>query len=118
MTLPAVASLAAFLRSIAILAMDTQTQVDWLNSLGLPGTAALADELALEFDDGYRLLPAFLANGWLKQDSAEALEEVARALTAMSGRENEAVWAVESLASDSRWEEVRQLARKALTRVA
>lgn len=98
--------------------MDAQAQVEWLNSLGLPGTAALADELALEFDDGYTLLSTFLRNGWLKQESAEVLADIARALTAMSGRENEAAWAVEALASDARWEEVRQLARKALTRLA
>lgn len=118
MTLPAVITLAAFVRSIAILAMDARTQIEWLNSLGLPGRAALADELALEFDDGYMLLPVFLDKGWLKDHSADVLGDIARALTAMSGRENEAVWAVEALASDPRWEEVRGLARKALAMVA
>lgn len=112
--LPAACSVVGFVRSIAILALDAEGQVDWLQSLGLPGRAALADELALEFDDGFKLLPSFLNNGWLSQDIVGVVSEIDRALADMSGQANKDLWAVEALPSDPRWKEVRVLARKAL----
>ncbi|MFS8103349.1 hypothetical protein LFM09_40105 [Lentzea alba] len=48
-----VPALARFVRSIAVLAMPAESQTQWLDSLGLPGGARIADELALGFDDGF-----------------------------------------------------------------
>ncbi|GAA3006507.1 hypothetical protein [Actinokineospora diospyrosa] len=107
--------LVAFLRAVAILALDARHQLAWLGSLGLPGEPALADELALEFDAGYRLLPQFISNGWLQADVRELLDAIDAALATMSEKENRDVWAVEALATDQRWEDVRGLARSVLT---
>jgi hypothetical protein len=117
MSEPAIQSLVAFMRSIAVLALDAPTQLAWLASLGLPGTPSVTDELALEFDDGYRLIPRFVANGWLSAESGGLLAPIDAALAAMSGPSNADVWAVEALESDPRWMEVRVLAREALIRL-
>ncbi|WP_189213742.1 hypothetical protein [Actinokineospora fastidiosa] len=114
MTEPHVRTLVAFLRAVAILALDAPHQRAWLASLGLPGELAVADELALEFDDGYLLLPAFISNGWLPANAREQFGPIDAALAAMSGNDHQDVWAVEALSTDQRWEEVRALARNAL----
>lgn len=112
----AVRSLAAFLRSVAVLALDAPGQLGWLRSLGL-GEPGIVDEIALEFHDGYLLMWAFVGEGWLPEESRPALAELDRALTAMSGPGNADAWDVTALASDARWEHVRQLARDALSRI-
>lgn len=114
MSQPAERSLVAFLRAMAILALNAPDQVTWLNSLGLPGTAALADELALEFDDGYLLVPSFIEGGWLSSGVQEFLAPIEAALTSMSESGDGDVWTIEALKTDHRWEEVRVLARAAL----
>lgn len=114
MTGPSVGSLVAFIRSIALLALDAQSQVAWLSSLGLPGLPAVADELALEFDDGCLLLPIFVEHGWLPDGCVNFLAPIDAALDAMSSRSEADVWNVEELASSPEWEEVRSMARQAL----
>lgn len=114
-----VASLVAFLRSVAMLAMAAPEQVAWLNTLGLPGEAAIADELALEFNDGYLLIDTFISRGWLTANAKALFEPIDAALAAMSDPDKEAtaegdVWVVGALGEDPRWEEVRLLARRAL----
>lgn len=108
----AVASLTRFLRSLAVLAMDVSGQVAWLRSLGL-GEPGLADELALEFDDGFLLMWAFVGESWLPAATEVPLREIDRALDAMSGERNAAWWKIDALASDRRWAHVRELARAA-----
>ncbi|WP_258904005.1 hypothetical protein [Actinokineospora sp. UTMC 2448] len=114
MTEPHVRTLVAFLRAVAILALDAPHQRAWLASLGLPGEPAVVDELAHEFDEGYLLLSAFISNGWLPANAREQFGPIDAALAATSGDGHQDVWAVEALATDNRWEEVRALARNAL----
>ena len=113
----AVRSLAQFLRSLAVLAMDAQGQLEWLRSLGL-GEPGIADEVALEFDDGHRLMWAFVGYGWLPEEAREPIDAIDLLLDAMSDPELKGnVWDVESLGTDPRWEQARGLARTALLRI-
>lgn len=57
---------AAFVRSVAVLALEADAQIGWLEEKGLP----LVDELALEFDDGFRLVPVFVERGLLNAKAA------------------------------------------------
>lgn len=113
----AVRSLARFLRSVAVLAMDASGQIEWLGSLGLGEPAGVVDEIALEFDNGVRVMWAFVGEGWLPEEVREPVDALDRVLDAMSGPENAALWTVEALSSDPRWEQVRGLARTALLRI-
>jgi hypothetical protein len=108
------AFLTQFLRATAVLALPADSQKLWLSSLGLPGQPLYADELAMEFDDGVRLLDQFVSSGWLKGAAADRLRVLDGLLTEMSGSENAELWTLEALESSPRWEAVRASARSAL----
>lgn len=99
--------LVSFVRSIAVPALPADQQRQWLNSLGLPGTAGIADELALEFNDGIRLLPQFVEHGWIPSQAAARLGELDAVLEAMSGAENAALWQVPVLDTADEWADIR-----------
>jgi hypothetical protein len=107
-------ALARFVRSVALLALPAEEQTRWLNSFGLPGEAALADELALEFDDGFLLLPQFVEQGWLPDRLAEHLCELDKLLAAMSEPEKAEIWDISALATAEEWTEVRRHAASVL----
>jgi hypothetical protein len=88
------------------LAWPASRQRDYLIGLGV---APLADELALEFDDAFRVVEAMPAMLGLSAAARESLLTVDRALDAMS-KSDSGVWQVESLAGSTRWAEVRRLA--------
>ena len=106
--------LVRFLRAIAVLAMPWSSQREWLSSLGLPGEPRFADELALEFDDGFTLLDQFVRAGWLGERVVEQLQVLDGLLNEMSGPDNADLWTLESLETSPRWEAVRASARSAL----
>ena len=56
--------LVAFVRSVAVLGLPVDVQVSWLHRRFADATPVV-DELALEFDDGFRLVPTFVELGWL-----------------------------------------------------
>jgi hypothetical protein len=99
---------------LAVLALPAKQQVAWLDSLGMPGKPALADELALEFDDGYRLVQQFVVRGWIPEGALAGLRQVDALLAEMSSPEQATVWEVAALESSDRWEEIRTRARSAL----
>jgi hypothetical protein len=105
---------AAFVRSVAVLALEADAQSIWLGQKGLP----LVDELALEFDDGFRLVPGFIGLGWLNATALPVLAEIDQRLSSMSGEHNAGLWQVEALAERTEWDQVRALARTALTLLA
>ncbi len=105
-----VAALVRFVRSIAVLALPAEGQLRWLNSLGLPGKAAVADELAHEFDDGFLLLSQFVERGWITGATVERLRELDSLLASMSGSENADLWDLSALESADMWRKVRDFA--------
>ena len=114
MTGPGVKALTSFLRAVAILALPADGQIAWLHSLDLPGQPHYVDELALEFDDGYLLLPQFVTKGWLAQQATEPLAALDVLLSDMSGSEHAELWTLDALATSPLWIEVRHQARVAL----
>src|SRR4051812_16716340 len=100
-----------------MLAMDADTQVAWAGQL-MTNNGPLIDELALEFDDYYRLVPAFVERGWLKQAALPVLAQLDEQLDVMSGQHNSHLWNAEALASRPEWYHVRALAKSALNLLA
>lgn len=80
--------------------------------------APLVDELALEFDDGFRLVPTFIERGWLDAAALPALAELDDRLGAMSGQHNAHLWDADALTTRAEWDRVRSLARAALAVLA
>ena len=107
------AQVAKFVRAIAVLALDADGQIAWLASLG----PVAIDELALEFDDGIRLFPQFLDLGWLRADLEVALADIDRQLLDMSDASDKDLWSAKALATDTRWADLRLLARSALNMI-
>jgi hypothetical protein len=105
---------ARFLRSVAVLALPAAAQVDWLRSLGL-GEPGLADELALEFDDGFGMLAGLMAQGVVPDAATPILLQIDSLLSTMSEGSQPEVWEVEALSSAPQWEEVRELAQRVLS---
>jgi hypothetical protein len=109
--------------------MNTQTTVLtsqlWrtVESLSLPAAAqaevlrdqslAVADELALEFDDVFMTVPRLVAEGALPAAAVPPLTEIDRLLAEMS--DDPSRWDVAALATDPGWASVRQVAQRALT---
>jgi hypothetical protein len=109
-----VPALVRFIRSVAVLALPAEGQERWLNSFGLPGEAAIADELAQEFDDRFLLLPQFVELGWIPENVAEQLRELNSLLAAMSGPENAHIWEISALGTNDVWDKVRNHATNIL----
>jgi hypothetical protein len=102
-----------FVRAVAVLASDAEVQVAWL-SRAFAESQAVVDELALEFDNGFRLLPGFVDRGWIDPVAMPALAELDEQLDVMSGDHNRTLWNAEALATRPEWDRVRILARAAL----
>ncbi|MEV6598561.1 hypothetical protein AB0M36_17040 [Actinoplanes sp. NPDC051346] len=105
----------AFVRSVAVLGLPADAQVAWLQQL-FTDTARSVDELALEFDDGFQLAPAFIELGWLNAAALPALEQLDARLDAMSSDHNAELWQLDGLARED-WDRVRGLARRALSQM-
>jgi hypothetical protein len=91
------------------LAAEAPTQQAYLQKLN--GTD---DQLALGYDDLFRVADARLCDGEITQIEYDALKELHTLLDAMSGPEKAALWTVDALQSRPEWVEVRRLAGSAL----
>jgi hypothetical protein len=96
------------------LALDADAQAAWASQLA-EDRIPLIDEIALEFDDGFRLLSTFVERGWLDDAALPILTQLDEQLVAMSGDHNADLWRTEALTSRAEWARVRVLARAALT---
>ncbi|WP_229074925.1 hypothetical protein [Actinoplanes sp. DH11] len=104
-----------FVRSVAVLALEANTQVAWLQKLGATPSA---DELALEFADGLRLTPIFIERGWVEATAVPALTQLDDQLNRMSGEAHAHLWRADALFDRAEWDRVRELARAALILLA
>ena len=105
--------LARLVRSVAILALPFDSQIDWLRHLGL-GEPEYADELALELADGVLLLAQFVQLQWLNSQTVQMLKALDAKLAARSGIDHEAFWRIEALRDSHDWQAIRVLANEAL----
>jgi hypothetical protein len=88
---------------------EQQQSLTWLGHV--------PDELALDFDHAWGLVPQLVERGWISAEQLAALARVGQLLTAMSDRaapEREQLWTLEGLGTDARWADARLLAAHAL----
>ena len=100
-------ALARFVRATAVLAMPAGVQEQWLSGMHV-------DELALEWDSGWRLLPQWVERDWLSADDADKFQPIDQALTAMTDRKDANLWTTTALHETTEWAEIRSLATAAL----
>jgi hypothetical protein len=75
------------------------------------------DELALDFEQAWGLVPQLVERGWISAEQLAALARVDQVLTAMSDRDapdRAALWTLDGLGADARWARARVLAAQAL----
>jgi hypothetical protein len=94
---------------VSRLADSSSKQEAYLERLGVG-----VDELALEFDDLFRLAGGKLQAGELAAHEYDALSALDKALQDMSGPARAELWTVDALRNRSEWAEVRILAGKAV----
>lgn len=104
---------ARFVRAVALLSLTSQMQIEWLSSLGL-GEPGACDELALEFDDGFKMINAFIEADIVPKKALDSLQLLDRRLGKMSGPENASLWTLGALETSPEWKEVRELAGRCL----
>ncbi len=97
----------ALIESVAILAAPAEAQIAWLASIG---AGPLADELGLEFDDSYRLLPELESLHVVSAVANQLSTEVSTALDGIPRSE----WTESAIATEPAWERVRRSAGLAL----
>ena len=79
-----------------------------------PDFVALPDELALDFDDGYQLVPELKDAGLISQPAFDLLSQIDQLLEQMTNREKGDVWSMEGFKQNPVWQECRALAINAL----
>ena len=102
--------LAALKETVANLAATPLEQENYLRHIG---TWPSLDELALEFDDAWRLLPGLVAAGFLDPALSAPMAELDRMLDVISGSENEPLWYDKAL-DGPEWLAIRKKANECL----
>ncbi|MGI5485579.1 hypothetical protein [Microtetraspora malaysiensis] len=94
------------LEALHHLALPAHEQIRWIGSM-------CVDELALDFDDRYRVSWAAQEMGWISADLSRHLDEIDRRLSQLSA-EGEAPWSEEGLYQHPTWATLRELAAHAI----
>lgn len=103
--------LARFIRITAVLAMPADLQVKWLTTFRGGG---YVDEMALDWDGGWRLMEQWVELGWLSANDAALFRPLDDALAKMSGKEHAELWTADALHQAPEWVRIRELATAAL----
>lgn len=74
----------------------------------------MVDEIALNFDDVFRMLAIPIEQRHIDESVGEALREIDTLFTIMSGQGNSDRWTRSALSSDKGWNQARRLARHVL----
>lgn len=91
------------------LAADPAEQCAWLDLYGVP-----PDELALGFDDAYRLVPQLAAAGRLDADAVAELRALDVLFTDLTDEGDAGRWTAAALAVDPAWVTARAASRRLL----
>ena len=89
------------------LAASADEQREYL--IELLGRTDTADELALEFDALYGIVPRLIDDGLLSREIAPILAQIDQIFQEMT-KSGPEVWRVDQLATSSQWQDVRRLA--------
>ena len=101
--------------ALFLLAKHPAEQISYLKDLGVEPSA---DELALEFEECVELMGTLAENGFISTDALKILNLLNRKLDVMSESSKIKLWEFEGLFEYPEWEEVRDLARRALKKNA
>lgn len=95
--------------ALVMLAAESIDQGAWIDKYRV-----VTDELALDFDHAFGLVPALVEAGLLDAEVLPDLEAIDETFTAMSGGQNAERWSITALASDPGWIMARETARRVL----
>ncbi len=99
--------LSRLIDAVDILAKDAEEQIAWIDT-------AHPDELGLDFDEGFRLIPGLERDGVsLSIEVKDLLATIDSELEAMSGHEHAELWTTEAVRSRPEWARIRSLAQTA-----
>lgn len=93
----------ALVEAVAILAAPAESQLAWLASIG---TRPSADELALEFDDWYQLVPQMETLGVVSRRAVVLAAALSQALSDIGDEQ----WDEAALGAAAAWDHVRHSA--------
>jgi hypothetical protein len=82
-------------------------------SLGA-GDPDLADELALELEDGILLSQQFVEAGWLRPEARQIIVDIGALLALRAAAEHEDFWRLNALRDSAEWAHSRELTVSAL----
>jgi hypothetical protein len=81
----------------------------------LPDFVHVPDEVALLYDDAFRLVPQIREAELIDDDTVQALADLDRLFEEMSTEaDRDRLWTLHAMSADERWEKSRQLAGTAL----
>lgn len=99
---------------LTTLAAEPEQQLEYLARLG---DSRCVDELALEFDDEFRMARSVASYGAVDPELLCALADLDQALERMSGQVNASLWTPQAIADSHEWATIRALAAVALARL-
>ncbi|MEU7072311.1 hypothetical protein AB0B30_34745 [Streptomyces narbonensis] len=100
------------IQALAVLSAESADQLSWIDE-----HKVATDELALEFDDVFRMMTDVQQEDFLDAEALGKLQLIDAMLEEMSGGEHADRWSREALATDAGWRQVRTLARDLLVRL-
>ncbi|WP_369193259.1 hypothetical protein [Streptomyces djakartensis] len=98
------------IEAVVVIAAPASDQVAWLEKFDVP-----PDEIALGFDDAFRLAGRLVDEGRLSREALASLQMIDEVFSEMSQVTDVDRWTREVLATDAGWVRARQLAREVLT---
>ncbi|WP_405851877.1 hypothetical protein OG361_04025 [Streptomyces sp. NBC_00090] len=98
------------IEAVVVVAAPASDQVAWLDEYDVP-----PDEIALGFDDVFRLAGRLVDEGQLSRDVLPSLQMIDEAFSEMYQDIYVDRWTREALSTDAGWERARRLAREVLT---
>jgi hypothetical protein len=110
--------------AIGVLAASPEDQLLYLTQIGHADNSrpmdesTNIDELALQFEDATYLVRGLVLSGELNDKAEESLANLNNLILRLSGAKNSEFWTIRALEEDSRWGEVRALARECLSEIA
>ncbi|MEU9713544.1 hypothetical protein AB0E21_33855 [Streptomyces sp. NPDC047967] len=98
------------IEAVVVVAAPASDQMAWLDKYDVP-----PDEIALGFDDAFRLAGRLADEGRLSREVLPPLQMLDEVFSEMSQVTEVDRWTREALAIDAGWGRARQLAREVLT---
>ncbi|MFF7780358.1 hypothetical protein ACFZCG_38840 [Streptomyces tanashiensis] len=98
------------IEAVVVVAAPASDQVAWLDKYDVP-----PDEIALGFDDAFRLAWRLVEEGQLNRDVSPLLQMIDDVFSEMSQDTDVDRWTRAALSTGAGWGRARQLAREVLT---